>query len=198
MIDHPPSIEHPGMSWSERFQSISLRWQFSALTAIAIVISMAAMGRIAFNRSRDVVTDMTLDKMRAETDAVANQIMSVVDQTRADTLTIPTFPPIPGIVRCWENEINPGKDPVQVGSTTELWITRLGQIVSAQMAFYPERIRCAVYDADGEGVMAVEKQGTSSVLITEGIAAITTEGYFLSASGLKQGQVHISPMIQDR
>nr|WP_143547951.1 methyl-accepting chemotaxis protein [Rhodopirellula sp. SM50] len=198
MIDPPPSIEHPGMSWSERFQSISLRWQFSALTAIAIVISMAAMGRIAFNRSRDVVTDMTLDKMRAETDAVANQIMSVVDQTRADTLTIPTFPPIPGIVRCWENEINPGQDPVQVGSTTELWITRLGQIVSAQMAFYPERIRCAVYDAEGEGVMAVEKQGTSSVLITEGIAAIAREGYFLSAAGLKQGQVHISPMMQDR
>ncbi|WP_220498417.1 methyl-accepting chemotaxis protein [Rhodopirellula sp. JC639] len=186
------------MNLSQRIQSISLRWQFTALTAIAIVISMAAMGRIAFDRSRDVVTDMTLDKMQAETDAVANQVMSVVAQTRADTLTIPTFPPIPGIVRCWDNALNPGQDPVQQGSTTELWIARLGQIVSAQMPFYPERIGCAVYDAEGAGVMAVEKQGASTVLRTENLDWIGSEPYFLSTAELTDGQVHISPMMQDR
>lgn len=186
------------MSLIERVQKISLRWQFTALTAIAIVVSLAAMGTIAFNRSRDLVTDMTLAKMQAETDAVANQIESVVAQTRGDTLTIPTFPPIPGIVRCWENELNPGADPVQEGSTTELWIERLSQIVSAQMPFYPERIGCAVYDADGEGVMRVEKRGDSSVLVTEDIPSIAGEPFFSSAVELKSGEVHVSPMIQNR
>ncbi len=185
------------MTLAERFQKVSLRWQFSILTAVAIVVSLSVMGAMAFNRSRQLVTDMTLAKMEAETDAVANHIESVIAQTRADTLTIPTFPPIPGMIRCWGNADEPGQDPKQVGSTTKLWIERLSQIVSAQMAFYPERIACAVYDANGDSVMKVESLRGAIELREEGVESIKMQPYFAETILLNQGEVFISPMDQD-
>ena len=185
------------MSLTDRFQQTSLRWQICIMTGVAIIASLGTMGAIALRGSRELVTNMTLDKMMAETDSVANRMESFVVQTRADTLTIPTFPPIPGIVRCWDNRLEPGQDPEQKGSDTSIWIERLGQIVSAQMAYYPRRIRCAVYDREGAGVMKVESKGGQSKLITEGIRSVSDQPYFAAATRIRSGQVHVSPMIQD-
>ncbi len=185
------------MSLNERLQNASLRWQICVMIAVAIVASLGTMGAIALHQSRELVTSMTLEKMMARTDGVSDQIERIIVHTRADTLTIPTFPPIPGIVRCWENQADPGQDPVQQGSNTQIWIERLSQIVSAQMAFHPERIQCAVYDLEGAGVMAVESRGGTSELITERIRSISNEPYFQATKRAGAGRVHVSPMRQD-
>lgn len=186
------------MSWIEMLKRISLRWQICMLAALAIVISLSVMGGLAFRSSSQLVTDMTLEKMEAQTSAVANQIESVVWQTRASTLTVPTFPPIPGIVRCWENEQDPGQDPIQVGSNVDLWIARLYEIVSAQMELYTLRTKCSVYDAQGAGVMQVlSMPGTDLLRQGDEIDSVAGTGFFAEAMQLNDDEVYISPMAKD-
>ncbi|NND95758.1 MAG: PAS domain S-box protein [Pirellulaceae bacterium] len=182
------------MGLTDRLRKLSLRWQISILVGIAILTSLIIMGSLAFRRSSQIVTQMTLQKMMAQTNESVGKLDSMLKQTRADCISIPGFPPIPGMIRCWDNEENPGEDPVQVGSDVEIWINRLAQIIETEMQSYDERLRCSVFDKDGRGVMQVVALNDRFQLETVNLPSVATEAYFLAASKLPVGRVHVSPL----
>lgn len=114
---------------------LSLRWQISAFTCLAVLISLFAMGWVAFSQSATILTAMTLDQMATESRAAAGKIELTLQETRIDALQTPQFPPVPGIIRCMDAN---GTDPEQKGSTTEDWVQRLKTIVTAQMRQHRE------------------------------------------------------------
>ncbi len=126
----------------------SLRWQICVLTGAAVLISLCLMGYFSFTKSRDIVTEARLDALSSEATVATNILHQALLSARSDLVEVSRFPPIPGIVRCLaNNDVDP--DPLQKGSTTEIWIQRLGTILSAQMANRPERMRATVVDQSG-------------------------------------------------
>ncbi|EMI22019.1 methyl-accepting chemotaxis protein [Rhodopirellula maiorica SM1] len=182
------------MTLAEHVRKLSLRWQISVLLGLALLISLLALGTLAFQKSREIVTDMTLEKMVAQTNEIANNLDSTLSRSRADTLAIPSYPPIPGIIRCWDNEQNPGQDPVQTGSNVQIWIQRLAQIITTEMRAYNERIESAFYDATGQGVMRVVSRRGGHELETDQIRNIADAPYFLKTRELKDGDIYVSPL----
>jgi PAS domain S-box-containing protein len=185
------------MTMLEKLRTLSLRWQISILLAIAILVAMTAMGALVFQRSSDIVTEMTLDKMLSQTNEVAGHIESALRRSRADTAAIPGYPPIPGIIRCWDNQENRGQDPEQIGSDTEIWISRLAQIVTTGMKANDDRIQCALYDQTGNGVMRVVARGDRYSVETEKLANVSQESYFQQSEQLSSGNMYVSPMHLD-
>lgn len=185
------------MTLSERVTNLSLRSQICILIGLAILIALTAVSLLAFQRSSEIVTAMTLDKMMAQTNETAGNLETIVNQTRGDVIAIPGYPPIPGLIRCWDNELNPGEDPVQIGSNTTLWIERLAQIVTTEMLSFDERVQCAVFDRDGKGVMRVITRRNGFQLDTENLEDIGDEAYFEEARDLSVGSVHVSPIQTD-
>ena len=102
---------------------LSLRWQICIFTGVAILLSLVCLGYMVFTESRKVVEKVKLDELASSTAAAVQTIETMLETARSDTLQIPDFPPIPGIVRCLDND---DQDPVQQGSTTELWIAPIG------------------------------------------------------------------------
>ncbi|TWU20525.1 Frizzy aggregation protein FrzCD [Novipirellula galeiformis] len=182
------------MRLADHPQQLSLRWQISILLGIVMLLALWLMGTFAFWKGRQIVTDMTLEKMVAQTNEVASNLESELDRARADTLAIPSYPPIPGIIRCWNNEQNPGQDPLETGSTTQIWIERLAQIVTTELRGDDDRIECVFYDPTGRGVMRVAVQNGDYVLETNNIAAVTHERHFLKTRELTNASVYISPL----
>lgn len=180
------------------FTKLSLRWQICILMGVALVLSLLFTGWYAFSKSRHVVRNLTLDKMIAQADQAASMVRSIIGSTRANTLNTPEFPPIPGIIRCWDNMESPGQDPVQVGSTTEDWINRLDQILRSQMKWHHERKWCAFYKANGEGVLQVMRLGADRYeLAVENIPNAANRDFFLATQQIAPGEVHISPMRKE-
>ncbi|WP_442508084.1 methyl-accepting chemotaxis protein [Novipirellula sp. SH528] len=182
------------MTLAERIRKLSLRWQISILLGIAILISLLTLGSLAFLKSQEIVTNMTLEKMVSQTNVVASNLEGTLSRTRADTIAIPSYPPIPGIIRCWDNEQNPGQDPVQTGSNTQIWIERLAQITTTQMQAYDERIESAFYDQTGQGVMRVVTRRGGHELETMKLSDIAREPYFLKTRELDSGSTYVSPL----
>ncbi len=180
------------------FEKFSLRWQICILVVAALAVSLGAMGWFAYRESSSVVTRLTLDKMLAQTSEAADRMQSIIKATEINALNTPDFPPIPGMIRCWDNAVEPGTDPVQIGSTTQIWTERLAQIVTSQMRYYPERTSCSVYDARGDGVMRVmrrEATGESRYeLQTENIPNVNSQEFFQQARIKSKGQVYVSAM----
>ncbi|WP_197231491.1 methyl-accepting chemotaxis protein [Novipirellula artificiosorum] len=159
---------------------------------------MSMIGSFAYQRNREIVTQMTLDQMMSHTHQIAGALDSVLIDTAADAVLIPRFPPLPGMIRCWDNAQDPGTDPVEKGSTTEDWIQRLATIVSAQMERNPERIECDVFDRAGLGVLRIRARGTGYDVDTENLAAIAGEQYFRRGLKLDQGEFHVTPVERTR
>ncbi len=179
------------MSISERFDSLSLRWQVCLLVGTALVVCLLITGTLAYSHSRDAIIDLTLDKIMAETSEAASDLDHVLRSTRLDATTTPTFPPIPGMIRCWDND---GTKDTEGNSTIDDWIGRLTTILSAQMNANPERVRCTVYDESGSAVMRVVSYGGDTKLITTDMDSVADEDYFVRALKLKRGDTYVAPI----
>lgn len=146
-------------SIGRRFTDLSLRWQISAFTCLAVLASLILMGWIAFSQSADLLTTMTLEQLATETRAAAGRIDRTLQDTRIDVLETPRFPPIPGLIRCTDSSDD--DDPDQPGSTASIWLDRLVTIVIAQMNQRPERLWTAVVDSTGKELLRVDIQNGS-------------------------------------
>lgn len=182
----PPSENR---SLKHRLMGLSLRWQVSAFTCLAVLISLLVMGWIAFSQSASLLTSMTLDQLAIETAAASSRIEQTLNETRIDVLETPEFPPVPGIIRCQDNE---GMDPVQTGSDTQIWIERLATIVSAQMRQREERIWTSLIDDTGKELMRVEWTGTEPKLVPTKAANALTDSFFQTAVRQPYGKVAMS------
>ncbi len=138
-----------------RARRTSLQWQICVLTGLAVLISLSVLGYVGFMRARDVVVKAKLDTLASETKVAIGGIEHVLAATGEDVERVPLFPPIPGIIRCLDNDGE--NDPEQSGSTTEIWIQRLGTILTAQMRGRPERIKATVIGANGKEIARVER-----------------------------------------
>lgn len=172
-----------------RFTDLSLRWQISAFTGLAVLGSLILLGWIAFSQAATLLTAMTLEQLATETSAVASRIDQTLDNTRVDVLETPAFPPIPGIIR---SEDNGGDDPDQKGSTTQDWINRLATIVSAQMEQRQERLWTAVIDSTGKEVMRVDWQNGEPTLATVAAPNASQDEFFQSALRHPRDSVAVS------
>ena len=149
-----------------RAKRISLRWQICGLTGLAVLVSTCVLGTVGFSRSQEAVTNAKLDMLDSETGVGLNIIEQNLGVTRNDILQTPKYPPIPGIIRCLDNEgMDP--DPLQTGSTTEIWIKRLATILTAQMSGHPERLRTTIVEVNGQELARVERTGTSTRGVTD-------------------------------
>ncbi len=149
-----------------RAKRISLRWQICGLTGLAVLVSTCVLGTVGFSRSQEAVTNAKLDMLDSETGVGLNIIEQNLGVTRNDILQTPKYPPIPGIIRCLDNEgMDP--DPLQTGSTTEIWIKRLATILTAQMSGHPERLRTTIVEVNGQELARVERTGTSTRVVTD-------------------------------
>lgn len=174
---------------------LSLRWQICLLTALLIFASLVSLGLIAFKMTSDTVIDLTLDKIFAQTNDAASRIERILTVSRADAINVPGFPPIPGIVRTMAKG-----QPDADGSTTEIWIQRLEQILAAQMTTYQERSYCAVVDSDGDELMRVDRiRGNRFVLAdADDLKNVGGEEYFLTARGLPEDEAYVSGFSLDQ
>jgi PAS domain S-box-containing protein len=183
------------MSFSERFYSLSLRWQICALLGVSLVACLLITGALAYSRSREAIIELTLDRVMAETNQAASELENILESTRLDTVSTPTFPPIPGMIRCWDNDDR--ITDVEGNSTLDDWIGRLKDILTAQMQAHPERLRCTVYNESGAAVMRVDSVAGKSQLVREGLDDVAEEDYFTRARNLKRGQTYIAPIRDD-
>lgn len=182
------------MSFSEKFHSLSLRWQICALLGVSLVACLLITGAVAYSQSREAIIELTLDKVMAETDQAASELDHFLQSARLDTVSTPTFPPIPGMIRCWDHD---GLTDPKDGSTLDEWIARLADILTAQMEAHPERLRCTVYDEAGEAVMRVASVAGKPELLTEDLDDIAEERYFAHVRNLKRGETYIAPIRHD-
>ena len=183
------------MSFSQQFHYLSLRWQICALLGASLSVCLLITGAIAYSQSRKAIIELTLDKAMAETSQAASSLERILQSTRLDTVSTPTFPPIPGMIRCWDAE--DGMTDQVGNSTLDEWIGRLTDILSAQMEAYPERLRCTVYNQAGEAVMRVASVAGKPQLVTDGLNDVAQEEYFARASKLKRRQTYIAPIRRD-
>ncbi len=184
------------MAIRERLQNLSLRWQICILAGIVLALSLSFLGSLAYRKSSEEVKNLTTKIIMAEARDASDELEDVLQATRTGCLTTPEFPPIPGIIRCWDND-GTDPDPNQANSTTEIWIDRLGDILTSQMRQYPELRYCAVYDKDGNEVMRVE--GEEFVRTSnENVLNVSREEFFQTAIRLSRGKVHVSPMVKQQ
>jgi len=177
-------------------KNLSLRWQFIILLVAVLLVSLICTGWLTFRQSRQLALDLTLDKMKTQSEQASVRIGNILNDTRANTLNTPHFPPIPGLIRCWDNVDMPGEDP-EGNSNTEIWIDRLAQILSSQMDFYPERKWSAVYDQQGKGVVRVARQNGGIEVADDNLLDVSRQSFFDKASKLRHGEVYVSPMTQE-
>lgn len=183
------------MTSAEQKSGLSLRWQICLLTGTMILVSLLSLGTIVFWVTRAAVIDLTLDALAAQTSDATGSIEQVLSVTSADAINVPGFPPIPGIVRT----INEGKND-EDGSTTEIWIHRLNQILTAQMKTFAERTMCAVMDRSGKELMRVERTGPRRFLLIEepdSLNDYSQAEFFTEGMQLPEGQVYITSISLD-
>ncbi len=179
------------MTIRERLSSISLRWQICLLIGIALIACLAITTTVAFSKSSTIITDLTLDKVMSETKGAASLLERFVVVTRLDVINTPKVPPIPGLVRCWDND---GKtDPVDA-STIEDWMERLQEILTAQMKVHAERRACEVFDADGETVLQLTKLGDEIQRTSVPLPNVADREFFRRSLALPEGRAYIDPM----
>ena len=94
---------------------LSLRWQICILVGIILALSIGPMSWLTFRESSRLATKPTQDVVMSETIDAADMHEQELQIARADALQTPRFPPIPDLIRCWDND---GMDDVQIGSTT--------------------------------------------------------------------------------
>lgn len=181
------------MSVKEKLRiGLSLRWQIALLIAVAIVLSLLLMGWLAFRETKQIVQNLTLQMLNAETANAVTDLRNKLRLTRADVVQAKGFPPIDGLIRCWDND---GMDPVQVGSTTEVWIDRFSTILRAQMETHPERQSCALLDSDGKEVLAVERTRNSVRSVAAADLRSRTDAiYYDSMLELRDRDVYVAPI----
>ncbi len=175
-----------------RFASVSLRWQICVLLAGALLTCVVTMGTLAYWRCSQVITDLTLDQVMSETRVAAEQLEDAVTSTRVDLISIPTFPPIQGLIRCWDHDGQ--TDPLQEGATVEVWKQRLAEILISQMRAHPWRRSCAVYDASGNSVLQVDAFNGRFEVTTESQESAEHATFFPQVRRLNQGQTYVEPM----
>lgn len=184
--------ELPTSWWRQglvRFTGLSLKWQICAFTCLAILISLIAMGWIAFSQSAQILTDMQLDSSVADSRSAVARIEQFLEATRVDVLQTPQFPPVPGIIRCEDND---GVDPEQAGSDKDVWAQRLTTIVTAQMRQRPERVWTAYVTRSGEEIMRVERRGSEVARTMIPVSDFRSDSFFQTAMRQTAGQVATS------
>ncbi|MEO8493551.1 MAG: methyl-accepting chemotaxis protein [Planctomycetota bacterium] len=182
------------MSFAEKLHSLSLRWQICFLLVASLCVCLLITGALAYSQSRNVIIELTLDKVMAETNEAVSELDHIMQSTRVDAVSTPTFPPIPGMIRCWDNDgITDPKD----NSTFAGWVSQLTDILSSQMEAHPERVRCTVYRDSGDAVMQVVSIAGKPQLAADGFENIAEQEHFVKAIGLKRGQTYVAPIRRD-
>ncbi len=184
------------MSLQKHIQSLPLRFQYTALTVLVILVSLSIMGVLAFRQSEHMVTEMTLDRMMSQTNEVVSTLQHKLRFSRADTLKTIAYPPVPGIVRCMDNQDNPGQDPDNPGATTEFWIDKLDQILKAQMQHAPQRLACSLYDSDGREIMREVSTSAGPRLEVGRDHNVRNESFFIKAREALPGTLYVSQVQQ--
>ncbi|QDU39525.1 Sensor protein FixL [Maioricimonas rarisocia] len=187
MTTHPSSDAQD----SQTGVGLSLRWRICIFMGVVLLVSLSVMGYVAFAQSRSLLTEMKLESLALQTSVAVQTIQSKLNDTRQDVLQVPQFPPIPGILRSVDND---GIDPVQQGSTTEIWIERLGVIISAQMRVHPERLYCTFVGEDGVEVMRVERRGGELYVRSDGDIDHSDDTFFQATLTRGAGEIYVSPM----
>ncbi|MCM2373607.1 methyl-accepting chemotaxis protein [Aporhodopirellula aestuarii] len=186
------------MAIRDRLFNLSLRWQTCLLVGITLALSLGFLGGLAYRYSSKEVKLLTTKIILAETREATERLAETLRSNRASCLTTLEFPPIPGIIRCWDNG-GTDPNPQQANSTTEIWINRLGDILTSQMQRNSERRYCALYDEQGDEVLRVSRTVNKFERSSqENTINVSGEEYFESAIRAPRDRVHISPMVQVR
>lgn len=178
---------------SKPASGMSLRWQICLFMGVVLILSLVITTYLAYSLASDVIQKKSLAALIVETRVAAESIDQKLRQTRSDVLQLPKFPPIPGILRSRDND---GADPEQAGSTTEIWLERLGTILTAQMVANPIRQSSAVYLLDGEEVIRVTQSSESPKVLTEDLATQLPEELQNAKNQFKPNRVIVFPMEQ--
>lgn len=178
---------------SKSISGLSLRWQICLFMGAVLVLSLIVTTYLAYSLARDVIQKKSLEALLVETRAASQTIEQRLHDIRSDVLQLPKFPAIPGILRARDNE---GSDPEQTGSTTEVWLDRLGTILTAQMTADPLRKASAVFLIDGEEMIRVQQTNGPPEVLTENLATQLPEELQSAKERWKPNQVLTFPMQQ--
>ena len=179
-----------------RARQTSLRWQICVLTGLAVLVSLSVMGYTGYSQAREAVTATKLDLLESETGVAVTLLHEYLEASREEVVRVPHFPPIPGIVRCLDNNgVDPDED--QAGSTTEIWMQRLGTILSAQMKGRQERLQASVVGSDGQEMMRVERRGRTTVVVTSDPRQFGDQALIDEALTTRPGIVSVSQALID-
>lgn len=177
-------------------QKLSLRWQICALTVLALTLALLIMGGATYFSSSRLARKLTLEKVKVSTADAAELVKAALSRAEVYTASTPQFPPIPGLVRCWDNE---GVDPEDEGSDTNKWIDRLATILQSQMNANPDQSHCAVIDETGKEILRIERNGQRIQRVPDAdlAADVSNDEFFVEATRLHEGEVFVSRIRQE-
>lgn len=177
------------LGWLDR---LSMRWQIGIYTVTLLLLSIAGFAYFAFEQSREIVTNVTLNQMATETDRAAEVIERSLATAGSIAVQVRDFPPIPGIFRSQDNA---GVDPVQTGSTTELWIERLVTIVTSQMKAHAEYQSAVLLDAQGTPIIRISRSLNGRIETDqEALLTDVERNEFEATILLRKGSIYVSPL----
>lgn len=152
----------------------------------------------ALMHSKRLSQNLLEEQMMSETRLLALALKERMRQAQVDTFKIVNYPPIPGIVRTWDNG---GKDPNDPTSTTEVWLNRLDQILRSQLNAMPmEHLSqklpdrsVALIDAEGMEVIRVERvNGMTKRVPASRLENVRQMDFFQESKNLKPEQIYVS------
>ncbi len=178
------------MSVKDWLQRLSLRSQITVLATLALALSLLVMGWVTYSKSSQLARDLTLERVTKNRSDSATRVETALERARQYVATTPDFPPVPGLVRCWDHD---GVDPIDEGSTTEKWLDRLSTILKTQMLANPEQAYCAVIDESGREVLRIERSGEQIRRIDDE-QDVSSEKFFIQAMQIVGKDVYVSPL----
>ncbi|MGE3805132.1 MAG: protein kinase [Gemmataceae bacterium] len=198
----PISKLERGWRWCKRNPALASASGLAMLAAVAALIfsinlaiiksKAAADSAAALEKSRQLGHRVIAEIVLAEGRAAATAIDEMLRQCRNDVKQVPEFPPIPGIIRCWDNN---GQDPEEPGSDTAVWRKRLAQILIIQMENEPSRVFSSFINAEGMVVERVENRNGQIVRAEDReLDNVSKEDYFEVGSKLHAGNIFVSNM----
>lgn len=183
------------MLWPDLMPTTQIKFGLTAkivtLVCGLIVVSMAMMGILSYQRFSTTLVKQELDRLSTTTKIAGMQFVSYINVLRDDVRFLAGIPAVDGVIRAREAG---GIDPEE-GSTEAIWCQRLGatfaRLLTAKRQY--RRVRCIAQDDGGREIVRVERVGENIHTIFESpLQASGDDAYFERAFQAKPGTVDLS------
>jgi len=178
-------------------RSLGIGAKLSLLIGLLVVLAVATMSFISYQSFVSSLVDNERASLFQISHTDSAEIISIVNELRADALYLSATPPVLGIARARSRG---GRDP-RDGTSERLWRERLEQIFSERLRVKPQYRMMRYIGAAGNGreIVRVERRGAAITTVPEADLQAKGQRSYVRA-GLKErpGEVYLSKIELNR